>query len=201
MTRLRRRRLLATLAGTTALAGCGSGGPASKLELAGSVVRQPSESEPGQIRASLTNQTVGTVRLAGLAPVSGGVADGPDDALLVLPDQSDRINSYHWTTDGDPGETATIDDATDEGCWRAPGNGFLRTDLGDTTEIHGAEAVEANFYPLAAAGADCPQGRYTVRETLTAEGSGTSVTTELTIDIGADGRLAAEGSLTAGEGT
>jgi len=222
-----RRTLLAALAGVTAIAGCSGDEPssateseqpsespsattesstptpepieASELTFVGSVVRQPSSEAPGKVRASLTNRSGGTLHLLGghLMPVSGGIADGPDETLLLLPDESDRINEYSWTKDGDPIEEAvSTQAATYDGCWRAPGDGFRRTDLADAAELADEGTVDAEFYPLAAAGADCPNGRYTVREQLSVEGTGQTVRTQLAVDVGADGRLAAEGSLT-----
>ncbi|WP_049980297.1 hypothetical protein [Halolamina rubra] len=175
----------------------------SDLAFSVNVVRQASEDAPGKVRASLTNRLGRAVRLVGghLIPVSGGVADGSNDALLLLPEESDRINDYSWTRDGDPEGRARLRDATYDGCWRAPGDGFLRTDLADAAELSDGETVEAEFYPLAPAGADCPQGSYTVQEELSVEGTDQSIHTELTLDVAAEGSLAVEGSLSVGDTT
>lgn len=237
MTYLKRRKLLAVLAGMGGLAGCNNDGPAATtedpsatstasstppesptptesptatrtptpspvtaedLEFVGSVVRQPSDSAPGQVRASLTNRAERTLGLIGglLIPVSGGVANGPDDALLLYPDQSDAINEYKWTIDG---ELRTAEDRrsiTYEDCWRAPGDGLVRTALADAADIPPDLTAEADFYPLAAAGADCPEGSYTVGQEITVRSTEQTLRTELTVTIDGDGRLAAEGSLT-----
>jgi hypothetical protein len=136
---------------------------ASDFEFVVSVVRQPSETAPGRIRASLTNRSGEERSLTGgdPLPVTATVTDGPDEALLLFPDQADVFNSYWWADGDEERDAATIDDAVYDGCWRAPAP-LWSTAAGAGVIVPEGLTIAADYYPLAHSDDGCPTGSYTV---------------------------------------
>lgn len=170
---------------------------ADDLEFVAGVVRQPSESAPGRIFASLTNNADRTLGLIGgdPLPVSNGVDDGPDNTLLLYPDQSDTINEYHWEDTDAEG----LDAVTYDGCWRAPSGVLARTDLGTGIDLSPGLSVAAEYTPLGLPDADCPEGTYTAAEEVTLRRSEQTLGLELDVTVESDGELATAGRLTLGD--
>lgn len=168
MPSLNRRQLLVALGGSSALGGCSAptsrpaddassrtDAPSStvasttvaELEFVVAVLRQPSETAPGRIRASLTNHRDATLGVSGgdPLPISGYVeevdASGP---LLLFPQQSDSINEYRYDETDVP---ASMGDAVRDGCWHLP-NTYYYTLAGRGLRLPPGASVTGDLFPL-----------------------------------------------------